>query len=137
MIDYSGAIVKYNVISKNSGGQAYGGAGIWTIGNGSAPIIIENNTIAENASKGSGTYGGKGGAMFIWYSGERASARLPLKMSILTLLLDRANWLNLGSNYREFRVSFRLVQRSTERLLFCASSTNYPTRKSPASWNYP
>ena len=66
VIDYSGGVIKNNIIYKNSGGQDYGGGGFWSIGNGSSPIIVENNHIVENSVSGSGTYGGKGGAMFIW-----------------------------------------------------------------------
>lgn len=66
VVDYSGAMIKNNIIYKNFGGQDYGGGGIWTISNGPAPIIIENNHIIENSVTGSGAYGGKGGAMFIW-----------------------------------------------------------------------
>ena len=66
VVDYSGAKIKNNIIYKNFGGQDYGGGGIWTIGNGVNPIIIENNHIVENSVTGSGNYGGKGGAMFIW-----------------------------------------------------------------------
>jgi len=66
VIDYSGARIKNNIIYKNTGGTTYGGAGFWSIGSGPAPIILENNTIVENAASGSGTYGGRGGAMFIW-----------------------------------------------------------------------
>ena len=66
VIDYSGGVIKNNIIYKNVGGQDYGGGGFWSIGNGSTPIIIENNHIIENSVSGSGTYGGKGGAMFIW-----------------------------------------------------------------------
>jgi hypothetical protein len=66
VIDYSGAIIKNNIIYKNTGGQDYGGGGFWSIGNGSSPIVLENNHIVENAVTGSGTYGGKGGGMFVW-----------------------------------------------------------------------
>ena len=66
VIDYSGGIIKNNIISKNAGGQDYGGGGFWSIGNGTSPIILENNHIVENAVTGSGSYGGKGGAMFVW-----------------------------------------------------------------------
>jgi len=66
VIDYSGGIVKNNIIWKNFGGQAYGGGGIWTLGNGTAPIIIENNHIIDNSVTGTGKYGGKGGAIFVW-----------------------------------------------------------------------
>ena len=66
VIDYSGGIIKNNIIYKNSGGQDYGGGGFWSIGNGSSPIILENNHIVENSVTGSGSYGGRGGAMLVW-----------------------------------------------------------------------
>ena len=66
VIDYSGGIIKNNIIYKNTGGQDYGGGGFWSIGNGAHPIILENNHIVENSVTGSGSYGGKGGAMFVW-----------------------------------------------------------------------
>lgn len=66
VIDYSGGIIKNNIIYKNSGGQDYGGGGFWSIGNGADSIIIENNHIVENSVTGSSSYGGKGGAMFVW-----------------------------------------------------------------------
>ncbi len=54
VIDYSGGVIKNNIIYKNIGGQDYGGGGFWSIGNGSSPIIIENNHIIENSVSGSG-----------------------------------------------------------------------------------
>ena len=68
VMDYSGGIIKNNIIYENHGGQDYGGGGFWSIGNGSSPIIIENNHILENSVTGSGLYGGKGGAIFVWMS---------------------------------------------------------------------
>jgi hypothetical protein len=62
VIDYSGATVKNCLVSRNTGGQVYGGGGFWTIGNGPASIIIENNTVVENVSYT------RGGAMYIWSS---------------------------------------------------------------------
>ena len=61
-IDYSGARIEYNIISKNSGCQTYGGGGIWTMGGGSAPKIITNNTIVENISETAG------GGLYVWNS---------------------------------------------------------------------
>jgi sugar lactone lactonase YvrE len=66
VIDYSGGVIKNNIIYKNKGGQDYGGGGFWSIGNGSSPIVVENNHIVENSVTGSGSYGGKGGAIFVW-----------------------------------------------------------------------
>lgn len=62
VIDYSGCELKNNIISWNTGGQSYGGGGIWTIGNSNDPIILENNTIANNEVFD----GGLGGAMYLW-----------------------------------------------------------------------
>ncbi len=62
VLNYSGAVIKNNVIAYNSGGQDYGGGGIWVVDNGDDPIIIENNTIYKNSS-----YLG-GGGMRIWAS---------------------------------------------------------------------
>ncbi|MFI5251497.1 MAG: hypothetical protein ACHQQQ_03600 [Bacteroidota bacterium] len=50
VLNYTGAIIKNNVIVKNTGGQDYGGSGVWSYANGPAPKIVENNTIAENSS---------------------------------------------------------------------------------------
>lgn len=50
VLNYSGATIKNNVIAYNSGGDDYGGAGIWSVSNGNDPVIIENNTIVYNHS---------------------------------------------------------------------------------------
>ena len=55
VLNYSGAVVRNNVIAKNSGGQDYGGGGLWLNGSGAKPRFIENNTIVNNSST---TYGG-------------------------------------------------------------------------------
>nr|NQU88954.1 T9SS type A sorting domain-containing protein [Bacteroidota bacterium] len=65
VVDYSGSVIRNNIFYANYGGQSYGGGGIWTIGNGNDPILIENNTIVGNSVTGSG-YGGKGGALYVW-----------------------------------------------------------------------
>ncbi len=66
-IDYSGARVRRNIICNNEGGVVYGGAAIWTLKSGPAPIIIDNNTIVNNISETAG------GAFYIW--GSEVSAR--------------------------------------------------------------
>ena len=48
VLNYTGAIVKNNIITNNSGGQDYGGGALWMNHDGSKPKIIENNTIAGN-----------------------------------------------------------------------------------------
>jgi hypothetical protein len=50
VLNYSGAVIKNNVIAYNTGGQDFGGGGLWCLLNGANPVIIENNTIAENHS---------------------------------------------------------------------------------------
>ncbi len=58
VIDYSGAMVRNNIIYRNTGGtEWYGGSAIWCIGEPSVPKpkIIENNTMISNvASTGTG-----------------------------------------------------------------------------------
>ena len=66
VLNYSGGVIRNNVIARNTGGQDFGGAGIWAYENGPAEKIITNNTIAVNQSLGSGIYGGKGGGMLVW-----------------------------------------------------------------------
>jgi hypothetical protein len=42
-------MVKNNILTKNSGGQDYGGGALWMNGDGSNSKIIENNTIVKNS----------------------------------------------------------------------------------------
>ncbi|UCG91648.1 MAG: T9SS type A sorting domain-containing protein [candidate division WOR-3 bacterium] len=59
VLNYTGAIVKNNVIASNDAEGAYGGGGgIWSYANGSYPKLIENNTIVYNTPGGSATGGG-------------------------------------------------------------------------------
>jgi hypothetical protein len=60
VLNFSGAVIKNNVIAHNTGGQDFGGSGIWILSNGPAPRIIENNTIVENSSS---LYGG---GILVW-----------------------------------------------------------------------
>jgi hypothetical protein len=56
-----------NVFSFNEGGQDFGGGGLWLNGiNQSMVVEVFNNTIVHNKVTGSGTYGGKGGGIFIF-----------------------------------------------------------------------
>ena len=60
VLNYTGAIIRNNVIAKNSGGQDFGGSGIWANQNGATPKIVENNTIVDNASSLDG------GGVLVW-----------------------------------------------------------------------
>ena len=52
VFNFSGAMIKNNIIAGNSGGEDFGGGGIWAYGTDglSRPRIVENNTIVNNAS---------------------------------------------------------------------------------------
>jgi hypothetical protein len=62
VLNYSGAVIKNNIIKGNSGGEDYGGGGLWFLSNGVMPIILENNTIVNNLSATSG------GGLRLWSS---------------------------------------------------------------------
>ncbi len=74
VLNYTGAIIRNNIIYNNEVYQAvpnaptFGGGGIWALSNlGSTPKIIENNTIVNNASSGTGSgAAGRGGGILIW-----------------------------------------------------------------------
>ena len=51
VLNYSGAVMRNNIISGNYGGEDYGGGGVWCLGNGANPKILENNTPKPTASK--------------------------------------------------------------------------------------
>ncbi len=72
VLNYSGGILKNNVITNNTvyhtvpSATTHGGGGIWAVGPTSYPKIFENNTIVGNSSNGTGsTIAGKGGGMII------------------------------------------------------------------------
>jgi hypothetical protein len=61
------AEIRNNLIVNNSGGQSFGGGGIWATGtNTSTVLIVENNTIANNHVTGTGSFGGRGGGIFVF-----------------------------------------------------------------------
>jgi len=62
VVDYSGATVRNTIIGHNMGGASYGGGGVWTIGNGATPILLENCVIDGNISPT------LGGAIYLWSS---------------------------------------------------------------------
>ena len=55
VLNYSGAIIRNNIIAGNFGGEDFGGGGIWSLGNGDNPKLIENNTLVNNHAT---NYGG-------------------------------------------------------------------------------
>jgi hypothetical protein len=57
VLNYTGAILKNNIICYNSGGQDFGGGALWMNHNGKTGIIIENNTIIANKTVG----------IYVWY----------------------------------------------------------------------
>ena len=58
VLNYTGAVVKNNIITNNSGGQDFGGGALWMNHDGSSPKIIENNTITANKVVGVYVYQG-------------------------------------------------------------------------------
>jgi len=74
VLNYTGAVIRNNIIYNNqvfqavTGAPTFGGGGIWILSNlGSTPKIIENNTILGNTSSGTGSgAAGKGGGILVW-----------------------------------------------------------------------
>ncbi|HEY6907613.1 MAG TPA: T9SS type A sorting domain-containing protein, partial [Ignavibacteriaceae bacterium] len=62
--NYATGEMKNNIIVGNSGGEDFGGGGVWTLAEGNT--IIENNVIAYNSVTGSGANRGKGGGILVW-----------------------------------------------------------------------
>ncbi len=81
VLNYTGAVVRNNIIYNNkvyqavTGAQTFGGGGIWVLSNhGTTQKIIENNTIVGNHSAGGGSgAAGKGGGMLIWATSVQAT----------------------------------------------------------------
>ncbi|CAN5361098.1 hypothetical protein BH11BAC1_BH11BAC1_15000 [soil metagenome] len=67
VLNYCTATIQNNLIVHNSGGLVYGGGGIWLTGaNTNTQVNVINNTIVNNHVTGTGIYGGKGGAVFVF-----------------------------------------------------------------------
>ena len=58
VLNFTGAVVRNNIITKNSGGQDYGGGALWMNHDGASQKIIENNTITANKVVGIYVYQG-------------------------------------------------------------------------------
>jgi hypothetical protein len=55
VLNYSGAVIRNNIIAGNYGGEDYGGGGVWCLGNGDNPKLLDNNTLVNNHAT---NYGG-------------------------------------------------------------------------------
>lgn len=74
VLNYTGAVIRNNIIYNNqvyqavTGAPTFGGGGIWMASNlGNTPKIIENNAIVGNTSSGTGSgAAGKGGGILVW-----------------------------------------------------------------------
>lgn len=81
VLNYTGAVVRNNIIYNNrvyqavTGAQTFGGAGIWVLSNlGNTPKLIENNTIVGNHSSGGGSSAaGRGGGILVWATSIQAT----------------------------------------------------------------
>jgi hypothetical protein len=54
VVNYSGAVIRNNIIVGNTGGGDFGGGGVWLNGTGPKPKFLENNTIVGNQSLSDG-----------------------------------------------------------------------------------
>ena len=67
VFNYCTGQIYNNLVSFNQGGQDFGGAGLWFTGaNNQTVVEAFNNTIVHNKCLGSGSYGGKGGGIFVF-----------------------------------------------------------------------
>jgi parallel beta-helix repeat protein len=66
VFNYSGGVIRNNVIADNFGGEDYAGGGLWILGNrfDNQIKVIENNTIVNNSSVLAG------GGIFLWSSSQ-------------------------------------------------------------------
>jgi hypothetical protein len=91
VLNYTAATIKNNIIYRNTGGEDFGGAGIWATNNGSGPKIIENNTIVENSSvlDGGGIQIGSTSATIrnniVWGNTAPAGAQMDLNAGSFTV----------------------------------------------------
>ncbi|MCB0613984.1 MAG: VCBS repeat-containing protein [Phaeodactylibacter sp.] len=67
VLNYCTGRIYNNVVSYNEGGQDFGGAGLWFTGANTQTVVeVFNNTIVHNKCMGTGSYGGKGGGIFVF-----------------------------------------------------------------------
>jgi hypothetical protein len=60
VLNYSGAVIRNCIVAFNSGGEDYGGGGLWAYSNGQYPKVVENCSFYGNHG------GGAGGGMRFW-----------------------------------------------------------------------
>ena len=120
VLNFTGAVVKNNIIYNNrvyqavAGAPTFGGGGIWVYSNlGSTPKFIENNTIVANYSSGSGSSAaGKGGGLLVWATSVQATnniiwannqttgeqiAQISGGPSVITYNLVENGWTGIGN----------------------------------------
>ena len=92
VFNYCNAIVRNNIIYKNSGGEDYAGGAIWVNQDLNTPKIIENNTIVGNSSvSGGGGYSDNYGSSTIlrnnifWGNKGLSNAQIYIKTGSATL----------------------------------------------------
>lgn len=103
VLNYSGAEIKNNVFAYNTGGQDYGGGGLWLLLNGAEPITIENNTIVNNHS----ALGGGGIRLWsavaqitnniIWGNTAVSQAQIQGNTGVVTWCCVEGGWTGTGN----------------------------------------
>ena len=87
VLNYTGATLRNNLLYGNSGGQDYGGGALWINQNGTAPRVIENNTVAGNSVvavyvyQGSSTFGNN----ILWGTSSTSGAQLVVRTGAQTV----------------------------------------------------
>lgn len=67
VLNYCTGNIYNNVVAYNEGGQDFGGSGLWFTGTNTNTVVnVFSNTIVYNKSMGSGSYGGRGGGIFVF-----------------------------------------------------------------------
>jgi hypothetical protein len=119
VLNFTGAIVKNNIITNNSGGQDYGGGALWMNHDGSTSKIIENNTIAGN--KTLAVYVWQGASIIrnsiIWADSTSSAKQIGVKAGGPTVTYSnvQGGWTgtgNISSNAQFADSSFHLSSTS-------------------------
>lgn len=88
VFNYSGGVIRNNIIAENYGGEDYAGGGVWILGTrfDGKIKVIENNTIINNSSVL------PGGGIFLWASN-------------LNYLRNNIIWGNFAPSFAQIRIS--------------------------------